>query len=93
LDFTYFKELINKEKYFEAHEILEEKWQEIRKSNHPFKNVYRGFINAAVSLELKKRGKKSYKKVWLNYEKYRNLYFLKEEYLEIMKFLDSKKPF
>jgi len=91
--FDEFKSLINKGKFFEAHEVIEEYWQTIRKTNHPFKNAYRGFINAAVSLELKKRGRKSYKRVWKTYEKYKFLYLQKNEFIEIMKFLDSKKPF
>ena len=90
--FEKFKILINEEKFFEAHEVLEEYWQRIRKTNNPYKNVFRGFINAAVALELKKRGRKNYKKVWMTYEKYKPLYLEKEEFIEIMKFLDSKKP-
>ena len=91
--FEEFKLLINKEEFFEAHEILEEYWHTIRKTSNPYKNAYRGFINAAVALELKKRGRNNYKKVWNTYEKYRPLYLQKLEFLEIMKFLDTKKPF
>ena len=91
--FEEFKNLIDKELYFDAHEILEEYWHTIRKTDNPYKNIYRGFINAAVSLELKKRGRKNYKKVWLTYEKYKDMYKEKKEFIEIMKFLDSKKPF
>jgi len=91
--FEIFKLLINKEQFFEAHEVLEEYWHSIRKTSNPYKNVYRGFINAAVALELKKRGKGNYKKVWKNYEKYRYLYLEKEEFREIMEFLDTKRPF
>ncbi len=91
--FRIFKELINNEEFYEAHEILEEYWHTIRKTNNPYKNVYRGFINAAVALELKKRGRTNYKKVWFTYEKYKPLYLQKEEFIEIMNFLDSKKPF
>ena len=91
-NFKLFKELILKEKYFEAHEVLEEYWQTIRKTSHPYKNAYRGFINAAVALELKKRGRDSYKKVWKTYEKYKYLYLQKEEFIEIMNFLDKKAP-
>ena len=89
--FEKFKFLIIKEKFYEAHEILEEYWHTIRKTNNPYKNVYRGFINAAVAMELKKRGR-NYEKVWKTYEKYRPLYLQKEEFIEIMEFLDSKKP-
>ena len=90
--FEEFKLLIIEKKYFEAHEILEEYWHTIRKTSNPYKNVYRGFINAAVAMELKKRGKK-FKKVWNTYEKYKPLYLQKEEFIDVMNFLDSKKPF
>ncbi len=91
--FQEFKMLIIKKDFFEAHEILEEYWHTIRKTNNPYKNVYRGFINAAVALELKKRGRNNYKKVWKTYEKYKPLYKQKKEFIEIMNFLDSFKPF
>ena len=90
--FEEFKELIKREEYFKAHEILEEYWQNIRKTSNPEKNVYRGFINAAVAMELKKRGRNNYMKVWQNYEKYKFLYEKNKRYLEIMYFLDSRKP-
>ena len=91
--FKKFQDLINKKLYFEAHEILEDYWHTIRKTDNPYKNVYRGFINAAVSLELKKRGRRNYKKVWLTYEKYKYLYKENKEFVEVMNFLDSKRPF
>jgi len=87
-----FKMLILKSEYYKAHEILEEYWHTIRKTNNPYKNVYRGFINAAVAMELKKRGKNNYKKVWQTYEKYKPLYKEKKEFIEIMEFLDKLKP-
>jgi len=89
--FEKFKFLILKERFYEAHEVLEEFWHTIRKTDNPYKNVYRGFINAAVAMELKKRGR-NYEKVWKTYEKYKPLYLQKEEFIEIMEFLDSKKP-
>ena len=91
--FKKFKELIILGKYYEAHEVFEKYWHTIRKTSHPYKNVYRGFINAAVSLELKKRGKNNYKKVWNSYEKYRYLYYFHEEFKKLMCFLDKKKAF
>ena len=91
--FEIFKMYIINEKFYEAHEVLEEHWHTIRKTDNPYKNVYRGFINAAVAMELKKRGRDNYKKVWMTYEKYRPLYMQKKEFIEIMNFLDSKKPF
>ena len=91
--FEAFKQLINSKEFFEAHEVLEEYWHTIRKTSNPYKNVYRGFINAAVAMELKKRGRDNYKKVWTTYEKYKYLYKEKKEFIEIMEFLDKKKPF
>jgi len=91
--FYEFKELIKNGEYFEAHEVLEEYWHTIRKTDNPYKNVYRGFINAAVALELKKRGKNNYIKVWKTYEKYRHLYLKENEFIEVMKFLDKYKPY
>jgi hypothetical protein len=52
--FKKFRELIEKEEFFDAHEVLEEIWHPMRKSSHPDSDIIRGFINAAVSLELKK---------------------------------------
>ncbi|NPA12232.1 MAG: DUF309 domain-containing protein [Epsilonproteobacteria bacterium] len=91
-NFTLFKDLIEKGEFFKAHEVLENFWHTIRKTDHPHKNAYRGFINAAVALELKKRGRGNYKKVWNTYEKYKNLYSQKKEFKEIMEFLDGYKP-
>ena len=92
-NFELFKELIKKGKYYEAHEVLEEYWHTIRKTDNPYKNAYRGFINAAVALELKKRGRDRYKYVWKTYEKYRNLYLKEDKFIEIMEFLDKFRPF
>jgi len=92
-NFELFKELIKKGKYYEAHEVLEEYWHTVRKTDNPYKNAYRGFINAAVALELKKRGRDRYKYVWQTYEKYKYLYLQKEEFIEIMEFLDKFKPY
>ncbi len=47
--------LLEKEKYFEAHEALEEAWHPLRKSNHPLKNLVKGLINGAICFEHIKR--------------------------------------
>jgi len=52
-----FKALINKQLYYEAHEALEVLWFPIRKIKNNYCLVLKGFINAAVSLELYKRNK------------------------------------
>ena len=91
--FETFKQLINNGEFYEAHEVLEEYWHTIRKTDNPYKNAYRGFINAAVAMELKKRGRNNHKQVWATYEKYKPLYKQKKDFIAIMEFLDSKKPF
>jgi len=66
-----FKDLINEESYYESHEALEELWFPIRKNKDDYCLVLKGFINAAVSLELYKRNKiEQSKKIYLVYRKY-----------------------
>ena len=85
--FFEFKLLIQQEEYFKAHEVLEEIWHYMRKSLHHDRNIIRGFINAAVALELKKRGRNNYLKVWETYEKYKP----KNKYNDVVIFLDNYK--
>jgi len=89
--FKKFRELIEKGEFFEAHEVLEEVWHPLRKSNHPDRDIIRGFINAAVSLELKKRGNSKYIKVWQTYEKHKKKIKDNELYISTAKFLDNYK--
>ena len=94
IKFLEFKEFINNKKYFEAHEILESLWLDMKKSNHKDKNIIRGFINASVSMELRKRGREeASKRVWKTYEKYKKSVIDNKLYLDMIVFLDSKKPF
>jgi len=88
-EFNKFKQLILKEEYYKAHEILEEIWHPMRKSLHPDRDIIRGFINAAVSLELKKRGKNNYLKVWNTYQKHKSKINNNKLYLDLKKFLDD----
>jgi hypothetical protein len=54
-----------------AHEDLEHYWHTIRKSDHPLKNLCKGFINGATAFELVKRGKiEGANRLWGTYEKY-----------------------
>lgn len=67
---------LDEKRFYDAHEILEEIWfvRRFEKSNEV--RLLKGFINAAVSFELRKRGrKKQSQKVWANYLKYRQLIF------------------
>ncbi|WP_281951835.1 DUF309 domain-containing protein [Nitrosophilus kaiyonis] len=69
-----FIELIKKEKFYDAHEILEEIWFPKRKEKSSEILIIKGFINASVALELKRLKKDSNaKKVWNNYLKYKPL--------------------
>ena len=63
-----FKELIIAQEFHEAHEIFEEYWFENRDNKSSEIRTIKGFINAAVSFELFKRGKISQsERVWENY--------------------------
>jgi len=90
-----FKMYILDKKYFEAHEVLEEVWQKLRKKDNNLKWAYKGLINAAVSLELKKRKRDKivYIQVWRNFEKYKQYYDLNKEIKEISLFIEQFKPF
>ncbi len=61
--------------YFEAHEILEEIWHPMRRSGDGRKDIVRGYINAAISLEHIKRNRGDVKSKALiamsAYERYR----------------------
>jgi len=62
---------INEAKYYEAHEALEEIWFPRRFEDNVEMKLIKGFINAAVSFELIKRGRpESSQRVWKNFEKY-----------------------
>jgi predicted metal-dependent hydrolase len=87
-----YREFILKNKFFEAHEILEEEWHKIRKSDNNLKWALKGLINAAVSLELKKRNKKGYYRVWKTFEKYSTFYELNEDIKFTAEFVKRFKP-
>jgi predicted metal-dependent hydrolase len=91
--FDKYMNLIKEERFFDAHEVLEEVWQELRKTDNDIKWAYKGLINAAVALELKKRKreKEVYKKVWNNFEKYRKYYFLDDRILKAANFMEKFK--
>ena len=62
---------LEKRHYFQAHEALEAIWFPRRFADNSEMKLLKGFINAAVSFELVKRGRKeAAKRVWKNYEKY-----------------------
>ncbi|GAB6074587.1 DUF309 domain-containing protein [Nautilia lithotrophica] len=94
-EFEKYKQYIINGEYFEAHEVLEEVWQELRKTDNEIQWAYKGLINAAVALELKKRKRKKevYKMVWGNFEKYKKFYYLSEDIKKTAEFIEKYKPF
>jgi len=93
-EFDKYKQYILNGEYFEAHEVLEKVWQDLRKTDNNKQWAYKGLINAAVALELKKRKKpkKVYKTVWENFEKYKKYYSLSEEIKKTAEFVEKFKP-
>ncbi|MEA2019768.1 MAG: DUF309 domain-containing protein [Campylobacterota bacterium] len=91
-----FKQLIIDAEYYDAHEILEELWFPIRKTKTNYCLVLKGFINAAVSLELFKRGKiEQSKNVYKTYLKYTSENMLKTldnyvEFKSLKEFMDKE---
>lgn len=95
---------LNEERYYDAHEALEEVWFPRRFEDVAEIKLLKGFINASVSFELLKRGKeKQSKKVWANYLKYRpyifkidseyqNRYYQLSRLIENIKLLHSFLP-
>lgn len=72
-----FINLLEENKYFEAHEVLEEAWHYLRLNNDSLQYITKGLINGAISLEHLKRDKKNAllkaKKVIKSYDRYRHL--------------------
>ncbi|WP_345976234.1 DUF309 domain-containing protein [Sulfurimonas sp. HSL3-7] len=65
---------LDEERFYDAHEALEEIWFPRRFEDDMEMKLLKGFINAAVSFELTKRGRPDpATKAWGNYEKYRPL--------------------
>ena len=60
----YFRLLQNRD-YFEAHEVAEELWHLLRRSDDNLTSYFKGLINAAIALEHLKRNKPKSKKVAL----------------------------
>ena len=84
-----FMDLIQKENFYEAHEVLEDFWFPHRRSKEPKILIIKGFINASVALELQRLGRKENAlKVWQNYLKYKKLIKNDPLFEEVATFLD-----
>jgi hypothetical protein len=69
--FDLFVVALNEGRYYDAHEDLEAIWFPRRFEDDDEVRLWKGFINAAVSFELIKKGRPlPAKKVWGNYQKY-----------------------
>jgi len=78
--------LLHQEEYFDAHEVLEEAWHPLRKSNHPLKNLVKGLINGAICFEhIKRNQENAYNKaskVIKSFERHKHLCQEDIEYFE-----------
>jgi len=81
--------LLEEEKYFDAHEVLEEAWHPLRKKNHPLKNLTKGLINGAICFEhLKRNRPEALRKattVLKSFERYKHLCVEEIDYFELFK--------
>ncbi len=69
-----FMKCLDEERFYDAHEALEALWFPRRFEKSSETNLLKGYINAAVSFELIKRGKEdSARRVYNNYLKYKDL--------------------
>jgi len=90
-----FTQCLKDERFYDAHEALEAAWFPRRFEEDKEIKLLKGFINAAVSFELVKRGRsKQSKKVWANYLKYRPSIFQIESihqnhYYQLSRFIEK----
>jgi len=90
-----FVKCLEEERFYDAHEALEEVWFPRRFEGSNEVKLLKGFINASVSFELYKKGRlMQSKKVWMNYLKYRQLLFKVDssylnEYYKVARYLEE----
>ncbi|MDY0195550.1 MAG: DUF309 domain-containing protein [Sulfurovaceae bacterium] len=69
--------LLESKEYYEAHHMLEQIWLKMKKEDHPYTNLARGLINAAVAFEHIKRNTPTAmtkaRKTFAGYLKYRHI--------------------
>jgi hypothetical protein len=65
---------LEEERFYDAHEDMEAYWHTIRKTDHPLKNLCKGFINGATAFELiRLKRYDAARRVWKTHEKYLSL--------------------
>ncbi len=75
-------------RFYDAHEDMETYWHTIRKTDHPLKNLCKGFINGATAFELIRLERyEAAIRVWQTHEKYLGL--LKEDIEEYALFVKA----
>ncbi len=75
-DIDNFLKAINNNNFVYGHEVLEDRWRELKKSPETLNEskILKGLINGSTALALKLMGKeKGAKTVWSTFEKYRPL--------------------
>jgi len=81
--------LLEKEAYFEAHEVLEEAWHPLRRSKHSLANLVKGLINGAIAFEHIKRNRKNTdnkaQRVIASFERHKHLCHVEIKYFELFK--------
>lgn len=93
-----FKELIIKDKFVEAHEILEPFWLEYKKcNNHKKASFYKSLINGptSIALILKKRSQRAQNITWEAFKRYENQIDIfskneKEQFLDVINLIEQK---
>jgi len=73
-----FSLLLEEERYFDAHEVLEEAWHPLRLQKDPLAPLLKGMINAAIAFEHLKRNRDNAqskaKKVMTSYLRHRGVF-------------------
>ncbi|MCF6172780.1 MAG: DUF309 domain-containing protein [Campylobacteraceae bacterium] len=75
-DIEKFLEVVKQDDFVEGHEVLEDRWKELKKNPETLNEskILKGLINGSTALALKNLGKeKGAKTVWGTFEKYRPL--------------------
>jgi hypothetical protein len=88
---------IHEDRYYDAHEDLESLWHPRRFEDDDEVRLWKGFINAAVSFELMKRGRSMPSETaWQTYLKYSHVLEnlatpRKELYVKMIQIIESKR--
>ena len=93
-----FLKVVANNEFVEGHEVLEDDWRELKKSQETLdeSKILKGLINGSTALALKNLGKeKGAKTVWATFEKYRPLIHSKicddsAKYKQAEQLLDEK---